>query len=877
MEATMEKNLDVFCCEDFRKSALRYGLEASEEVISICGRIVKGSKEGIVKIRNVPAPLFRTRFRNKFRIFFILGKGQILFTALERRNDNTYKPSRLMRRVSKQGFLDFHSYLGAGSDLEEKDESSSIETDSWDDREIEMELSPYLELQDVKAYAVTPEFLTQREALAEFLKNDYLYHASLKEKQRTTVEELALPGEARVWSIHGPAGSGKTTCAIHLAQKMRLYDSFDSAVLFVVPNDRLAVWVEENIKKHQTNCFLVKDETISLDNLRKEYKNNNTRVFVVSLPRLLCLIAEKSPRNFNPLKIQSNFFRKLTTAAVKDFRMQHWAGCRVEQIYDLINYFRLPGASMNPKIPLLADNAELLDRLLTDKTLMKHYDEAKEGLLDDFSLWSAAKNKLSENPRPIGFPFHLLVDESQDYTSFLIRWLFDLFLSETQNANQKIVFLSDMNQRIRINDFLPGLINDLAANYGLKYKNRELEMHFRSTREIAKVAYTIMENTFQEKLTINHSKWLPVPVGPSEMNTNGDRPILLVAEKKRIVNALKSSITEDPFNKAKRLIFIREKERTPDKELESVIENSLGMILDLYTSECKGLEFDNIVLLHLFPNPDEPLVSEIHRLYTSVTRAKTSLLLTMEPLDFERYKASESYPLDSDSLNIIENCSEEEMVNLFERFKQNEISLTTLLQMVGSHLDQYEIYGDKVYELRVFNTISELIRRNAPINTICDYAFRFFSLITSHRNAEYLESVVGGFKRDSKYWSTMLAEYKGDIDTAYREWGTIGNPANETRRQFLIRTKGKANSLKRYRFLLEFGDSSLIHQDDQLWERTVPGFEFLRNTLWKHPSIGNLHLLSLYLERRFPEAEMALRKLNDEISEYSDGMAGGSL
>jgi len=35
--------------------------------------------------------------------------------------------------------------------------------------------------------------------------------------------------------------------------------------------------------------------------------------------------------------------------------------------------------------------------------------------------------------------------------------------------------------------------------------------------------------------------------------------------------------------------------------------------------------------------------------------------------------------------------------------------------------------------------------------------------------------------------------------------------------------------------------------------------------------------LSLCLEKRFPEVEMAIRKLNDEICEYSDGMAGGSL
>ena len=467
-----------------------------------------------------------------------------------------------------------------------------------------------------------------------------------------------------------------------------------------------------------------------------------------------------------------------------------------------------------------------------------------------------------------------MVDETQDYTSSSIKWLFELFTAPPNSRSQKCVFLSDMNQRIRINDFRPGLINEYASHCKLTCDHKELEMHFRSTKEITAFAKDIMVNTFQSKLETGHNKWLPNPVTPSEINPLGDRPILLVIERKKIISALEKSILMGLSGDSKRWVCIRNNEGTRGTDLEGLFAQSQGMILDLYTSECKGLEFDTVILFDLFPDPEEPLVSDIHRFYTSVTRAKTSLLLTVEPDRYERYRTSQRYPLDEGIINIVEGASEEEIIGLFEKFKRNNISVATIIQVIESALEQFEKCGEQNEELRVVTLINQLIERSYDIDKICQYAFRFFDIVQLHRNSSHLDDVPGMVRLYTEYWSPMLAEYRNDIEKAFYEWGIIGKGKKAFQKKCLIRVEKRANTLKRYRLLLEFGDDSLIKQSEEKWEAEIAEFSSIRKNLKNRPSLSDLQLLYLTLGNNLPETKTVVSALNEKITRCSDSVRG---
>ncbi len=864
-----ENSLDVFISDEFRENALRFGLGAIRKVISICEVVKRGSKEGFVKIKNAPVPLIGTHFRDKYRLFFVLGKGKIFFTCIKKRDDQTYSNiNRLIHCLIGEP-INSKDWLTTG------DLSDEASDGPWDVRNEDTEISGLLESPKVRVFSVTENALRTEGLLNDFFKNGYQYHPQLKESQNKTVEALALPGETQVWSIHGPAGSGKTTCAIHLARKIFSYNP-SSAILFVVPNERLTEWIEDTCKKNGLACYRFNEETTGMDSLRRAYELQNKRVFITSLSRLLCLFTALSPQDYDPIGIQRRLWKIIQET--KDFRFHHWFDYRIENLYDLYNNFYLPQIPFNKKVPLLEEIEGPLRKIGEERFIKRAYQEAKADRLDDYSLLSKAVNIPLKERKAFPFPFHLVVDETQDYTASTIAWLFELFTAQSdthsENLRQKLVFLSDMNQRIRINDFCPGLIIEYAHKYDLKCGQKELEMHFRSTKEITAFAYDIMKKTFKSKLETGGHQRLPIPVKPSETNPCGDLPCLLVAEREKIVTALEKSISLELFGDERRWVCVREDEGPKGKELENLFANSRGMILDLYASECKGLEFDTIILFDLFPDPEKPLVSEIHRLYTSITRAKTLLLLTIEPERFERYRASQDYPLDDGALNIVEEASEEDIIELFNKFKRNEISVAAILQVIREALEQFERHGTEPEERLVVRRINLLIERSYDIDEICRYAFRFFDIAQSHRHSSYLEEFPGSVSLYREYWSPMLAEYRNNLEEAFIKWGMIGKAKKTFQKKCLIRTEKKANTLKRYRLLLEFGDESLIRQNERNWETEIADFSFISENLKKQPNITDLRLLYLSLRKNLPELKTGFSKLNETITRSSDRVRG---
>jgi len=260
-----EHNLDVFISDEFRENALRFGLDAAKGVISIYNKIRTGRRDGIGKIRAVSVPLFKTHFRDKYRIFFILGNGKIFFVCLARRDERTYNNvNKLILRITGEP-------IQACDWLTTNDSCAENGDESWDTRGEDREITNFLDSTTVKVFSVTKNALKTEELLSDFFKDEYQYHPQLKEQQNRTVEELSIPGDTQVWSVHGPAGSGKTTCAIHLAKKIFAYNP-SSAILFVVPNERLIHWIEDTFNKNQIGCYRLDDETTGMDCLRKAYE-----------------------------------------------------------------------------------------------------------------------------------------------------------------------------------------------------------------------------------------------------------------------------------------------------------------------------------------------------------------------------------------------------------------------------------------------------------------------------------------------------------------------------------------------------------------------------------------------------------------------------
>jgi len=123
--------------------------------------------------------------------------------------------------------------------------------------------------------------------------------------------------------------------------------------------------------------------------------------------------------------------------------------------------------------------------------LMRFYDEAlsKQGRVDFSSMRTLALKQASLSPE--NRYTHIIVDESQDLTRSQLHFLKAIHL---QKEYSSIVFIADTAQNIYPQSWLGSGNSFASIGYSMKGRSQVLSKNFRTTTQISRAAYSLIEN-----------------------------------------------------------------------------------------------------------------------------------------------------------------------------------------------------------------------------------------------------------------------------------------------------------------------------------------------------------------------------------------------
>lgn len=474
--------------------------------------------------------------------------------------------------------------------------------------------------------------------------------------------------------VKGVAGSGKTTVAIRRISFLKNHytPEQDDSILLVTYNKTLLQYIKHHYEK------LVEEEEQCIENLF----DTHTDVKITNIDSLMYSYFSKYiSRTNKKLKIASKAQerqaiqqaiqlvqqryaeKKVLTLKNSDFLLDevNWlVACRIEQVEMYQQMDRTGRASGGKGLPQkLTKNSDIRQAIFE---LMELFNEllAQQGLITFVKMNALALTEAEQMNH--GKYTHIIIDESQDLTRLQLEFLKCIYKEKPYSS---ILFVADNTQSIYSHSWLGKGRPYTTIGYDMSGKSRTLSKNYRTTTEISKAAYDLIE---QDQTIHNNIDF----VKPSLIDRHGEPPIYRYFRKSEeqlefLVKEIRKLSNDYRLGdiciaaKEKRLIESVSQGLENEGIACAILQEDANFGLDhvklVTMHSIKGLEFKVIFLIDLsegvIPNnklfemdDDEALMSEERKLlYVGMTRANELLYMSsvgrpsrfMKELNFENF------------------------------------------------------------------------------------------------------------------------------------------------------------------------------------------------------------------------------------------------
>lgn len=476
--------------------------------------------------------------------------------------------------------------------------------------------------------------------------------------------------------VKGVAGSGKTTVAIRrISFLQNHYTPEDNdTILLVTYNKTLLQYIKHQYHRladeendHLIGLFSRESEVkiINIDSLMYRYFSDYVRRMNLSL-QPSNKVLERKIMIKAIYKVQQHFPKsKILSPKNSDFLFDEITWINACQIEDVETYQqmdrigRATGGSGSPQ--KLTKNSDLR------KAIFELMETFNEMLLEDGFVTYKQMNVMAlREAQQInhGKYTHIIIDESQDLTKVQLEFLKCIYQEKTYSS---ILFVADNTQSIYSQSWLGKGRPYSSIGYDMSGKSRTLSKNYRTTTEISKAAYQLIENDPTINTNVDFVK-------PSLIDRHGHPPIYRFFTTSQeqlafLVNEIRTLANDYHLAdiclvaKEKRLIESAaqglEKEGIACEILQSSDANFESDNVKLVTMHSiKGLEFKVIFLIDLnhgvIPNnrlydlDDEETMESDERklLYVGMTRANELLYMSsvkkpskfMKEMNFEHLR-----------------------------------------------------------------------------------------------------------------------------------------------------------------------------------------------------------------------------------------------
>ncbi|MEK4947799.1 transcriptional repressor LexA [Carnobacterium sp. FSL W8-0810] len=458
--------------------------------------------------------------------------------------------------------------------------------------------------------------------------------------------------------IKGVAGSGKTTVAIHRLSFLQEYycPEEEDSILLVTFNKTLLNFIKyqyyhlESTESEELLGLFSTNGKVHMQNIDKlmfaffkDYQKRNKVHYQIAafsdqinaLQRAILKLKETYP----DIKLLSPKYSSFLLDEIDWIQSCDIPDLETYQEIDRIG--RASGSQANSPQKLnknsqtraaIYDLMELYSQLLLNKKMVDFKT------MNKLSLQEAAEH---DHPRYT----HIIIDESQDLSKVQLKFIKQL---HAEKSYASIMFVADNTQSIYSHSWLGKGRPYTTLGYDMSGKSRTLSKNYRTTTEISKAAYGLIENDEQIKGNVDFVK-------PSLIDRHGHAPIYrFFANFQQHAEYYVNEIKELTNDYALRDICIVAKEKRLI-ESAAVALDKAGIPCELLAQNephfeqdtvklttmhsIKGLEFKVVFLIHLdedvIPNTrhrldnDDSLDSEERKLlYVGMTRANELLYMT---------------------------------------------------------------------------------------------------------------------------------------------------------------------------------------------------------------------------------------------------------
>ncbi len=454
--------------------------------------------------------------------------------------------------------------------------------------------------------------------------------------------------------VKGVAGSGKTTVAIRRIGFLKNHYCLeeDDNVLLVTFNKTLLKYIQyqfDNLKDEEmTQNFFAQDSEVIIDNIDKlmysyfqRYQKRHHVNYQIAKNSKQRKTIQKAT-----LHVKKNYPDiKILTPKYSSFLLDEISWIKACDIPDLDSYQeidRIGRASEDDGAPQkLYKNSKTRAAIFE---LMEVYDKLllKEGFIDYKTMNLLALQEATEFPAKKYT--HIIIDESQDLSKVQLKFLNCLHLKKSYSS---IMFVADNTQSIYSQSWLGKGRPYTTIGYDMSGRARTLSKNYRTTTEISKAAYGLIEHDEEIKNNVDFVK-------PALIDRHGHAPIYrFFSDERSQLDFIKSEIETLQGEYQLRDICIVAKERRLIENTSNSLEQA-GISCEILNEDnskfetdsiklvtmhsIKGLEFKVIFLIHLdedvIPNDvhgmgDDAILSEERKLmYVGMTRANDLLYMS---------------------------------------------------------------------------------------------------------------------------------------------------------------------------------------------------------------------------------------------------------
>lgn len=539
------------------------------------------------------------------------------------------------------------------------------------------------------SHALIDEQINSEKIIDFILEGKYRFNPCLNSEQKQLIQDIKT-NESPVYQIQGTAGTGKTTLAFFIADKLIAKDIFP---IIITPNKSLKKFGYHSLKSLNPEVIILDDE------FAKNLENQEYNIALFSRNELI----QKLANQVYPVLTASQGCQIMRELLQKrDHKINTFNNIN---IYGILQSFILAGNfqyPLNNKDGLTVTYQNIIN-FLKEKWKPEYFTIFNER--DAFSYSQKALNNLSQNLEWFqsltkNKPILLILDEVQDFYWFQLKIFLDL--ANNYHLPVTIIILGDENQRVIISGFSwANFRNIFADNYPHHqlFDGINLSQNFRNTKQIASVAKYILEEAFLQQIKSNNKK-LPSIGNPDKCYDEGLKPRLIKIDNNWFKNLLdclgkdNSAVEKGGINE---VVFLkRDLFSFDDEDLNKKISylEKTEKIIIYSISEAKGQEFEAIVILFPFQiNKNQLGFDDLFQWYTAITRARyyESILVTEKEWNWLHKTAENAYKLSS-LFDLKDNITPENFAEELRVYGQSLITIQQRRQKFINNLVNYGIW-----------------------------------------------------------------------------------------------------------------------------------------------------------------------------------------